>query len=191
MTGIFPNWLFVLGALGAASYAQAQDQQVSNIVFEVRPYIKADAGGRFDACGFHIGVEREPNSGGEAFSSVVAIVQNSNSSHSVLSVHRTITAHDNRETPTRSVLQWLRIGDLPPIALNPHDLITIPEDGLSAFTTFDHRGRDFFTPHYRGNNAIAYAVFFPQERMTRLYSGVFSVNQVVATQIQQCLTSLR
>ncbi|CAE6964951.1 hypothetical protein [Paraburkholderia domus] len=180
--------MVVLGVCFLSANACAHDPADTNLTFNASPFVDSDAQANFTSCGFIISVDRPASRSTDGLSLAVKITSGANYNIQIVAGTAKSKLTDTKWTPTPKVIQWIRIGDAAPVVLNPYDLITNKEVGMSSFTTPPEKTLAIFREFDKKSPAV-WVKFF-EAGDTDIYSGVVKVSDVALTQVRQCLKSM-
>lgn len=174
---------FCLFAFSSCVYAS--NPMNSQLVFDGTPFVNSDQVGRFSSCGFIIATESKATSAGEGVSMAIRIAAEKNKTLQVVATLASMEKDGTEWVPSPKIIQWIRIGDAEPIVLDPYNLGTQKEKGLSYFSTVTSENMKVFKEVEKHSPAVWVKFYSDKEYST--YSGVLKINEVALAQVRQCL----
>lgn len=167
----------------------ASSMSDSELVFNGSPFFDSDQKGGFTSCGFIVTTETVPTVADEGISLAVRVATAANNSFQVVATTAVKKINASAWTPSPKIIQWVKVGNSEPIVLDPYNLITQKEKGLSFFSTTADENMTVFSEIEK--RAPAVWVKFYSNGKYFVYSGVLKISDIALAQIKQCVKTTK
>lgn len=178
-----------MGLLSLCGFAYGADSEGTNLAFKASPFSDTNDKAEFTQCGFVLEAEKPATRQQEGESFAVRLTT-SEKYYSVVTAAVHKKWNEANWTPTPYIIQWVRVGDAPPIVLDPLNLITQRERGISSFTTTADKNAATLR-EFEKRNVPIWVKFYRYATDERpVYSGTAKVTDSAIAQFKQCMKSM-
>lgn len=166
----------------------AAAQSEKPLVFDSRPIQNVDESGKFNSCGYQFRARIDKENWSTMLQ--VEIYKNRNEDYFVSTglAERSTNTSDWR--PKNSVVQWVRVGTAEPLRLDPYNLITVRDRGLSMFSVKMDRSYNLFRESEKEGGTLWVQIFDKDNNSKHTYSGVLAIDKNSMQMTRQCIENL-
>jgi hypothetical protein len=186
------SWFAVgVSVFALCGNAFAHDAKNSDLTFSASPYVGTNENAEFTSCGFVIEAEKPPTRQSDGARVAIRLAATANNYYQVVSATGKRVFNNPNYSPTPYIIQWIKVGDAPPVKLAPFNLITQKERGLSSFMTESDENLAILQEVQKTNPPVWVSFFLQGQDDHVVYSGTLRVSDSARAQFRQCLKSMR
>ena len=166
----------------------AEAQSAKPLVFDSTPIQDLDESGRFNSCGYQFRARLDQDNWSTLLQ--VVIYKNSNDDYFVSTGFSERSTASSGWSPKNSVVQWVRVGAAEPLTLDPYNLVTVRDRGISTFSVKKNRSYNLFREAEKAGGTLWVQILDKENNSERTYSGVIAIDENSVYMTRQCIESL-